>query len=66
MNHPARAAKFPAAIETACQCWIMRNINRRADKDDAIDVTHAINTKLLALEERQARTKKAKDLLVKP
>ena len=65
-NHPERASEFPAAIETACQYWVMRNINRLAAKDDPIGVTHAINTKLLALGEREARTKKAKDLLVKP
>lgn len=65
-NHPERASEFPAAIETACQYWVMRNINRWADKDDPIGVTHAINTRLLALGERTARTKKAKDLLVLP
>lgn len=66
VNHPEHVAEFPAAIETACAYWIGRHINLFADKDDALGVTHCINARLLALNERKERTATAKKLLDAP
>lgn len=63
VNHPELAADPEHSILIACDYWRSRNINRLADRDDAIAVTEAVNGGRVMLKERQAMLAKAKALI---
>jgi putative chitinase len=59
---PQRLEKFPWALLSALIYWRRRNINRPADRDDALAVTRAVNGGTNGLESRTAYLAKAKTI----
>ena len=52
--HPESAATFPIAAQTAALFWREHSLNARADRDDLLGITRAINGGLNGLASRRA------------
>ena len=52
--HPENAATFPIAAQTAALFWREHSLNARADRDDLLGITRAINGGLNGLARRRA------------
>ena len=52
--HPAQAAAFPIAAQTAALFWREHSLNAHADRDDLLGITRAINGGLNGLASRRA------------
>ena len=63
-SHP-EAVAFPSiGLMAAVRYWNSRNLNAKADADDLMGITKAINGGTNGLEDRKAKTAKAKGLIL--
>lgn len=60
VNNPPLAAAFPWAALTGGQYWTDRGINAKADRDDIVSVTRAINGGTNGLDDRRSKLAAAK------
>lgn len=57
---PELLRTFPGALQAACIYWAQRKINKRADADDVVGVTEAVNGGHNGLDDRKAWLAKAR------
>lgn len=62
--HPEIVAFPSVGLMAAVRYWDSRNLNAKADADDLIGITKAINGGTNGLDDRKARTAKAKGLIL--
>lgn len=63
-NRPDLMAVPSIGILTACMYWNERNLNAKADADDLLGLTRAINGGTNGLDDRKVRTARAKALVL--
>lgn len=62
--HPEIVAFPSIGLMAACRYWFGRGLNAKADADDLIGITRAINGGTNGLEDRKVQTAKAKGLVL--
>ncbi|MEL6774077.1 MAG: peptidoglycan-binding protein, partial [Pseudomonadota bacterium] len=62
-DEPERAAEPVLSLAIACEYWVDRNLNAKADDDDLLAVTRLINGGTNGLEDRATRLVRAKAAL---
>jgi len=63
-QHPEIASYPSVGLLCACLYWSNRGLNAKADADDLLGITKAINGGTNGLEDRKARTAKAKEIIL--